>query len=156
MAETQAQVDVQEGEGPGLGLLDLPTSVLHHVFQLIVGGSICDPAGGAVSNSTGSGSTVAAAGTPRDIVHLAFSCKAMLDAVEAADQLWQQQCRRLGWRYVATVPGNACLCSCRLGACAICVAVSHVLPRQIPLAAASPGWPPCRQVPPRGPTSAAA
>ncbi len=131
MAETSAQ----EGAGPGLRLLDLPTSVLNHMFCLIVGGSICNAADGVVSSGTGSGGgavAAAAVGSPRDIVHLAFSCKAMLEAVEAAEQLWQQQCLRLGWRCGA--PGRARRQHCHASTCHWrCIVVTSGQPNEPPI-----------------------
>ncbi|KAI3433482.1 hypothetical protein D9Q98_003294 [Chlorella vulgaris] len=42
----------------------------------------------------------------RDVVHLAFSSRALFEAVAAAEPLWQQQCHRLGWslEWLATLP----------------------------------------------------
>lgn len=118
----------------------MPTSVLHHILWQIVGGSTCDRGRGVGGSGAGSAAaagsgTAAASGSPRDIVHLAFTCKAMLQAVEAAEQLWQQQCRRLGWRCVTDSRGPslpvwwrvACTCgvlchidrriACRMSCC---------------------------------------
>ncbi|KAL4444161.1 hypothetical protein ABPG75_011898 [Micractinium tetrahymenae] len=106
MAAAPAEPQSQPDSGPSATLLDLPTSVLHHVFDLINDEGTRSSAGGAGGGGAGGGAAAAAVGSPRDIVHLAFSCKAMLEAVAAAEQMWQCQCRRLGWSlaWLAALP----------------------------------------------------
>ena len=72
---------------PAASLIDLPHSVVARILQLLLG------------RGAGAGS-----GGTKDCVQLAFSCKAMMEAVAAAEPLWQEQCSRLGWRWAG--PGQ--------------------------------------------------
>ena len=83
MAAEAGEAAAQRQLVPALGLADLPHTVVAVVLHHLVGSG----AGGGASS-----------GTARDMVALAFCSKAMLQAVAAAEQLWQQQCHRLGWR----------------------------------------------------------
>ena len=77
-------------EAHALGLHDLPHSVVAMILDSLTSGSANGTDGG-----TGVGGGTAGL---RSAVALAFSCCSLLEAVAAAELLWQQQCERLGWR----------------------------------------------------------
>lgn len=72
------------------GLHHLPHSVVALLLDMLTGTA----AGGPRPML----STTALAGGARAAVAVAFSSKAMLQAVAAAEPLWAAQCERLGWR----------------------------------------------------------
>ena len=74
---------MEQHAAPPVGLQHLPFSVMTVILEQVGGG--------------GSGGGGAPAGTS-DLVRLAFTCHPLLEAVATAEMLWQQQCRRLGWR----------------------------------------------------------
>lgn len=84
----------EQGDNPaqpqaGLGLAELPHSIVAVVLVHMQAASSSTPASAAAA---------AASAGLRSVVALAFSSKAMLQAVAAAEPLWRQQCQRLGWR----------------------------------------------------------
>lgn len=88
----------EQGDNPaqpqaGLGLAELPHSVVASIMEHL----IRPQAASSSTPATAAAAAPASAGL-RSVVALAFSSKAMLQAVAAAEPLWRQQCQRLGWR----------------------------------------------------------
>ena len=77
------------------GLQELPQSVLELIFSMLMGSA---PDAGGVIAAAPAAAAPAPPDSPRALVQLAFSCKGMLTAAEAAEPMWRMQCQRLGWR----------------------------------------------------------
>jgi hypothetical protein len=64
-------------------------------------------------------------------VHLAFSCRALFEAVGAAERLWRAHCEKMGWSlaWLATLPADGAPTAWRY----FCrrIAVRHRLRRQL-------------------------
>lgn len=86
---------------PGEELVALTLAHLPHSVVAVILDHMMNPsspsAAGTAAASAAAAAAAASAGL-RSVVALAFSSKAMLQAVAAAEPLWRQQCQRLGWR----------------------------------------------------------
>lgn len=83
-----------QAEPPAIAsLAELPHTVIAVILDILV-----NPAGGPPAAGAAAAAAAVASTGLRSVVALAFSSKAMLQAVAAAEPLWRQQCQRLGWR----------------------------------------------------------
>lgn len=98
-------------------LQHLPHSLIAAVLAQMISAPVNAPA---AQPPDGDGAAANTAGV-KAAVYLAFSCRALMEAVAAAELLWQQQCQRLGWRWTCArqwvcLGSAACpplACSCR-------------------------------------------